>query len=180
MQLAALKRQALDQKHLLQRYLAIYDAFQKFVETLTPLVRGKTVDQPALMAAERFRLLFAEYEPAFCEWHDGDKLVNAAIATFLYHPNEFRDNEEQFRTTLLLATAKFEDLLSKAGRDLKEVHEQIALEENQSKAEAITKVPSSALSKLKDTDVVAEIATKWLGRAVQFAPWVYEVLKNPP
>jgi len=178
MQLQALKRMALDQKHLLERYVDLYDSFQKYVESLTPYLNGKSAETEMLVAMERFRLLFAEYEAVFLEWEDGMQVVNRGIAAFLEGPDEFRNNEAGFRLMLTLATTKFEDILKKAGRDLRELHERVALEEGQSKAEEVTHVSSSALAKVKDADVVAEIATKWLGRAVKFAPWVYEVLKN--
>ncbi len=106
------------------------------------------------------------------------QVVNGGIAAFLEGPDEFHKNEAGFRLMLTLATTKFEDILKKAGRDLRELHERVALEEGQSKAEEVTHVSSSALAKVKDADVVAEIATKWLGRAVRFAPWAFEVLKN--
>ena len=178
MQLQALKIQALEQKHLLERLLTIYNSFQQYVESLTPFVNGEPAQNEMLVAGEKFRLAFTEYESAFYEWHDGDQVINAGVAAFLNHPDEFRNNEEAFRLKLTLATTKFEDLLKKEGRNLRELHERIALDEGQSKAEEVTHVPSSALSKLKDADTVAEIATKWLGKAVKFAPWVYEVLKN--
>ncbi len=178
MDIRALKREALDQKQYLERLLVIYDAFQNYVENLKPLVRGEWPIAEYIQAHERFRLKFLEYETLFLEWHEGDQLVNEGIAALLYRPDEFRGNEDYFRMMLMVATAKFQDILEKAGRSLRETHEKIALEEGQSKAEEITRVPVSALTKLKDADAVAEIATKWLGRAVKFAPWVYEIVKG--
>lgn len=77
-----------------------------------------------------------------------------------------------------MATTKFEILTKIAARDLRELHEHIAVVEGQEKAEKVTGVPTSALSQLKDLDSALEIGKKWLGRAIQFAPWVYEVFKH--
>jgi len=78
----------------------------------------------------------------------------------------------------LLATEKFREILEKRGRSLREIHERIVLEEGQSKAEEVTHVPSSALAKLKNADSVAEILSKWGGRAVAFGTWAHEIIKN--
>ncbi len=79
---------------------------------------------------------------------------------------------------LMRAAAKFQDILEKATRELRELHEQIALEEGQSRAEQVTQVPASALEKLKGADMVAEIAMKWLGRVIKFLPWATEIIEN--
>jgi hypothetical protein len=178
MEILALKRQALDQKQYLERLLAMYEAFQTYVQALKPVVLAEQPGLEVLQSYERFRLKFEEYETLFFEWHEGEQLINEAVAIFLRHPEEFRANEEHFRVVLMLATTKFQDILEKAGRKLKELHEQIALEEGQSKAEQVTHVPSSALTKLKDADMVAEIATKWAGKAIRFIPWAIEIIKG--
>jgi hypothetical protein len=174
----ALKRRALQQRQLLQRYFAIYDAFQKYAEALGPFVKDGEVDKDLVVAEERFRLAFSEYESSFFEWHDGNQIINEGVAAFLGDPEPFRKDEGLFRMMLLLATTKFEDILRKAARDLTEIHEEIALVEGESKAEEITHVPSSALTKMKEVDAVAEIGSKWLGRIIRFAPWAYGILKN--
>ncbi len=173
----ALKRRALQQRHALQHYFAIYDLFQQYVETLKPYVNGAEPDISLASAAERFRLAFSEHESLFLEWHEGDRVINTGVAAFL-DPDKFRKNEAAFQVMLLLATTKFEDILKKTGRDLKELHEEIALVEGASKAEEVTHVPASALTKIKEADAVAEIGSKWLGRIVKFAPWAYEIIKS--
>ena len=178
MQEMTLKIEALEEKQYLERLLVLYDAFQMYVEALTPYVKGKAAGEELIAALERFRLKFEEYETLFLEWHDGEQTINAGGATFLTEADSFYNNEDNFRFALLLATTKFQDILEKRGRSLRELHEKIALVEGQSKAEEITHVPSSALTKLKDADTVAEIASKWMGRAVKFAPWALELLKN--
>lgn len=175
MEILTLKREALHRKQRLEHYFFIYDTFQKYVELLTPLVTGSEPDVALVAAQERFRLAFSEYERIFVEWHEGNELINAGVAAFL-DPGHFQRNERLFRAMLTLATTKFEDILRKAARDLKETHEEIALLEGQVKAEEITQVPESALKKIKEVDVVAEIGIKWLGRAIKFAPWVYEII----
>jgi len=110
MQLQGLKRMALDQKHLLERYVDLYDAFQKYVESLTPFVNGKSAETAMLVTMERFRLLFAEYEGVFLEWEDGVQLVNTGVAAFLDDPDQFRNDQAKFRLMLTLATTKFEDI----------------------------------------------------------------------
>jgi hypothetical protein len=71
-----------------------------------------------------------------------------------------------------------EILTKTAARDLRQPHEHIALVEGQEKAENVTSVPASALKKIQDVDTAMEIGTKWLGRAIQFAPWGIHFLKN--
>src|SRR5258708_2669417 len=115
----ALKRKALHQRQLLQHYFAIYDAFQKYVEALTPFVKDGEPDNDLVAAEERFRLAFVEHESSFLEWRDGYEVINDGIAAFL-DPEHFRKDEELFRMMLLLATTKFEDILKKAARDLPE------------------------------------------------------------
>jgi hypothetical protein len=174
----ALKRQAVDQKHLLEHYFTLFEAFQNYVEKLTPFILGNPANQEMLVAAERFRLLFAEHESDFEEWHEGYRVINEAIAVFVNNPDEFKDNQSAFRIALSLATTKFEILIKMAARDLKELHEHIAVVEGQEKAEKVTGVPASALNQLKELDTALEIGKKWLGRAIQFTPWVYEVMKQ--
>jgi len=178
MQLEALKRDALEQKHLLEHYFTIYDAFQDYVDKLTPYVLGKPASPEMLVSFERFRLLFTEHESAFLEWHDGNQLINGGIAVFLESPDALENNPDAFRLALSMATTKFEILSKMAARDLRELHEHIAALEGQEKAEKVTGVPVSALKKLADLDTALEIGHKWLGRAVQYAPWVYEIVKN--
>jgi hypothetical protein len=178
MQLAALNRDALEQKHLLEHYFTIYDAFQDYVDKLTPYVLGKTASREMLVAFERFRLLFAEHESAFLEWHDGTQVINEGIAVFRGSPDAFQNDPEGFRLALTMATTKFEILSKMAARDLRELHEHIVALEGQEKAEEVTGVPVSALKKLADLDAAVEIGHKWLGRAVQYAPWVYEIVKR--
>ena len=178
MELTALKRQALEQKHLLEHYFTIYAAFQDYVDKLTPYVLGKPPNPEMLVAFERFRLLFAEHESAFFEWHDGLQLVNEGVATFLGSPDSFENNPAGFRLALSMAATKFEILSRIAGRDLRELHEHIAALEGQEKAEKITGVPVSALKKLEDLDTAMEIGRKWLGRAVLYAPWVLEIVRR--
>jgi hypothetical protein len=126
MELAALKREALEQKHLLEHYFKIYAAFQDYVEKLTPYVLGESPNPEMLVASERFRLLFAEHAPAFLEWHDGLQLINEGVATFLGSPDCFENNPAAFRLALSMATTKFEILSMIAARDLRELHEHIA------------------------------------------------------
>ena len=76
------------------------------------------------------------------------------------------------------ATTKFGVLTEISARNLRQLHEHIAVVEGQEKAEKITGVPLSALKKLQDVDSAMEIGRKWLGRAIQFAPWVHEILKH--
>jgi hypothetical protein len=178
MQLAALKRNALEQKHLLEHYFTIYDAFQDYVDKLTPYVLGKPPNPEMAIAFERFRLYFSEHEHAFLEWHEGEQVINEGIAAFLNSAHEFENNPEAFRLALTMATTKFEILSKMAARDLRELHEHIAALEGQDKAEKVTGVPVSALKKLADLDTALEIGHKWLGRAVQYAPWVYEIVKR--
>ncbi len=178
MQLEALKRDALEQKHLLEHYFTIYDAFQDYVDKLTPYVLGKSATREMLVSFERFRLLLAEHESAFLEWHEGYQIINEGIAVFLGSPDAFENNPEAFRLALSMAATKFEILSKTAARDLRELHEHIAALEGQDKAEKVTGVPVSALKKLADLDTALEIGHKWLGRAVQYAPWVYEIVKR--
>jgi hypothetical protein len=177
MQLAALKREALEEKHLLEHYFTIYAAFQDYVDKLTPYVLGKPPNPEMLVAYERFRLLFAEHESAFLEWHDGLQLINDGVATFLGNLDCFENNPAGFRLALSMATTKFEILSKTAARDLRELHEHIALLEGQEKAEKVTGVPVSALKKLEDLDTAMEIGRKWLGRAVQYTPWVIDTVR---
>jgi hypothetical protein len=131
-----------------------------------------------LVAFERFRLLLAEHQSAFLEWHDGDQIINDGVAAFLESPVQFENNPESFRLMLTLATTKFEILSKLAARDLRELHEHIVALEGQEKAEKVTGVPVSALKKLADLDTAMEIGRKWLGRVVQYTPWVYEIAKR--
>ena len=178
MQLETLKRDALDQKHLLEHYFTIYDAFQGYVDKLTPYVLGKPPTTEIAVAFERFRLYFSEHEGTFLEWQDGHQIINEGIAPFLEGPHVFENNPEYFRLSLSMAATKFEVLSKMAARDLREAHEHIALAEGQEKAERVTGVPTSALKTIADLDTALEIGKKWLGRAIQYGPWVSEIAKR--
>jgi hypothetical protein len=146
MSLLHLKHLALEKKHRLEHLAAIYDAFQEYAQSLVPYMNGTQDETSLIVHFERFRLLFNEYEHAFLEMREGESFINDGIAAFLNaSPDEFKGSEPYFRTNLLLATTKFQDLLGKAGRDLREYHEKITLEEGATKAEEITKVPISAM-----------------------------------
>jgi len=175
---ANLKRQALDQKHILEQYFTLYAAFQEFVDKLTPYVQGQPASTEMFAAAERFRLLFSEHESAFLEWQEGHQVINGGIAAFLNEPDQFENNPEAFRLMLMIAMTKFKVLTETAARDLRQLHEHLAAIEGQDKAETVTGVPASALKKIQDTDTALEIGRKWLGRAIQYAPWVHEILKR--
>jgi hypothetical protein len=128
-------------------------------------------------AYERFRLLLLEHQSNFLEWQDGVQVINEGVgAAFIENVDE--KNPEHFKITLAGATTKFEVLIETAARDLRQLHEHIALVEGQEKAENVTGVPTSALKKLQDVDSALEIGRKWLCRAIQFAPWVHEILKH--
>jgi hypothetical protein len=178
MQIQTLKREALEERQYLERLLTVYDAFQNYVEALKSSINGEVTGDELLVVSERFRLKFAEYENLFYEWEDGEQHLNAGLSAFTRLPDNLLNADDSFRVALLLATEKFRDILEKRGRSLREIHERIVLEEGQSKAEEVTHVPSSALAKLKNADSVAEILSKWGGRAVAFGTWAHEIIKN--
>lgn len=178
MQIQTLKREALEERQYLERLLTVYDAFQNYVEALKSSINGEVTGDELLVVSERFRLKFAEYENLFYEWEDGEQHLNDGLSAFIRFPDNLLNADDSFRVALLLATEKFRDILEKRGRSLREIHERIVLEEGQSKAEEVTHVPSSALAKLKNADSVAEILSKWGGRAVAFGTWAHEIIKN--
>lgn len=178
MDLKALKREALGERQSLERLLNLYFVFQEYVEALKPYVRGEAVGPELVAAMERFRLKFEEYDGLFYEWHDGEKELNAGIAAFVRMPDEFLNNQPSFDLMLMLATEKFRHILEKRLVQIKEVHENIALEEGQTKAEETTHVPKSAVEKAKDADALADIAYKWTGRALSFAPWAIKIIES--
>ncbi len=179
MEIQDLRRQALGARHYLERLLVVYEAFQSYVEALKSVVIGDTPNpELILQTRERFRLKFEEYQNLFLEWDEGEQNLNAGVAAFLDYPMEFRNNEAAFRTMLMAATEKFRDILEKAARTIRELHEQIALQDGEAKAEEITHVPASALTRLKNADTVVEILSKWAGKAIRFAPWAYEVIRT--
>jgi hypothetical protein len=173
-----LKTEALDERQYLDRLLNLYFAFQEYVEALKPLVRGESVEPDLLAAVERFRLKYQEYDNLFYEWHEGEQTLNAGIAAFVRYPYEFRNNEHDFEIMLMLATEKFQHILEQRALKIKEVHEHIALQEGQAKAEEITHVPKSAVEKIKAADSLADIAFKWGGRALVFAPWAVKIVES--
>lgn len=180
MQVQTLKLETLDERQGLERLLVIYQSFQDYIQALTPIVKGEwPPSNEFLTAQEKFRLKFEEYEGLFFEWHEGVQEVNDAIAALLRRPEIFHNDTQGFELALPLATAKFQDILEKQARTLRELHEKIALLEGETKAEEITHIPKkSIMATIKDADQLAEIASKWGGKAIKFAPWAIELIKN--
>jgi len=180
MQVQTLKLEALGERQRLERLLVIYQAFQDYIQALTPIVKGEwPPSNEFLTVQEKFRLKFEEYKSLFYEWHEGYEEVNDAIGALLYRPEIFHNDSLGFELALPLATAKFQDILEKQARTLRELHEKIALLEGETRAEEITHIPKkSMLATIKDADQLAEIASKWGGKAIKFAPWAIEILKN--
>ncbi len=79
---ATLKRQALDQKHLLEQYFTIYDAFQNFAERLKPYVQGEPANEKMFITYERFRLLLLEHQSDFLEWQEGVQVINEGVRIY--------------------------------------------------------------------------------------------------
>jgi hypothetical protein len=176
-----LKLEALEERQYLERLLVIYQSFQDYIQALTTVVKGEPPSHEFVIVREKFRLKFAEYEKLFCEWNyaDGVQQVYEPIRALLYEPETFSNNDRGFGLALPLATTKFQDILEKRNRALREVHERIALLEGEAIAEKITHLPSkSIMATIKDADQLAEIASKWAGKAIKFAPWALELLKN--
>jgi hypothetical protein len=131
-----------------------------------------------LLEIKGYEVFRVDNESAFIEWENGYSSINPGIAAFLESPGHFENNPEDFRFSLSIAATKFEILSKTEARDLRETHEHIALVEGQEKAEKVTGVPVSALKRLEDLDTALEIGRKWIGRAVQYAPWVIEIAKR--
>jgi hypothetical protein len=179
MQLQTLKLEALGERHRLERLLVIYQSFQDYIQALTPIVKGEwPPSNEFYVAQQKFRLKFVEYESLFYELN-GFQHLNEDVGALLNRPEDFRNNDRGFELALPLATAKFQDILEKQARTLRELHEKIALLEGETKAEEITHIPKkSIMATIKDADQLAEIASKWGGKVIRFAPWAIEIIRT--
>lgn len=180
MQLQSVKLEALEERQYLERLLVIYQSFQDYIQALIPLVKGECPPSSEFaIIHERLRLKFKEYENLFLEWNEGDQTVYTPIALLLFKPEKFYNNERGFELALPLATTKFQDIIEKRMRSLREAHERITLLESEAKAEEITHIPKKSLmATIKEADQLAEIASKWGGQVIRFAPWALELLNN--
>lgn len=177
-----LKIEALHERQDLDRLVGLYEDFQGYIEKLARAIQGTMPEGELIAANETVRLRFRDEEHRFLEWSEGEQILNTAIFTLIEEPDAFARDLQGFQNYLLLATKKFEHLIRKKERRLKELHEEISLLTNEKEAREITWVEKpngdeSLPEKVKAADEVAEIGLKWAGRLVQFVPWARTVLK---
>jgi hypothetical protein len=175
------KLEALQQKQYIDRLVALYEEFQTYIEGLVSALncpdRLTEQDYETLVRRqEALRLHLDEKENLFLEWHDGEQVLNPHIFSLVREPDTYRHDRNAFRCSVLLATEKFEYLIRKQERSLRELHEQIALLTSEGEAQAVTTLePRSRLqstaSKMGDVDQIIDKGLKWGGHLVKFGLW---------
>jgi len=179
--LQSLKMEALDCRHYIERVLSLFADFQEYVEEMIPTVQCRPPSANLPSRYERFRLSFQEYENIFLEWHEGDQIINPGIAQFVDHAVEFRGAPREFEAALLIATKKFQHLISRKERDLRELHDKIEALTSEAEADKVAAIAPSITERIRGMDDVAERGYKWLGRIKDLLPWarmLIESLKN--
>jgi hypothetical protein len=181
MDLQNIKLHALEQKHDLERLADLYLNFQRYIESLKQLVGSAESNANFFVAHEEMRLCFADHEYRFYEWHEGEQLVNSSIYSLIFEPVRFQNNPLEFRDTLVLATKKFEYLIRRKERELRELDDKIRLVVGEKEAHSLTGVEkqpvgTSEVETVRRTDEIAEVGLKWGGRIFTFTSWLLKVL----
>jgi hypothetical protein len=179
------KQEALGLKQDLAHLVEFYEEFQRYVEELADVVAGQSHVTEALERRQRSLQLALrdEHEHRFREWHNGEELLTGSVVRLIESPVA---DAEVFKKDLEGAVSKFEHLIRRGERELRNIHERIALLEGEDVAKSITTLePVVALSsepslgaRLEQADRIADAGVKWGGRIVKFFPWAYLILKS--
>ncbi len=173
----SLKMQAVDCRHYIERLLSLFADFQAYAEEIIPIAQGHPPGPNLLGHYEKFRLSFQEYKNIFLECDDeGDRIINPGIAQIFYHADELRDRPEEFEVALLLATRKFQHLISNEERQLRELHDKIEVLSSEAEADKVAAIDTSVVERLRGMDDVAERGYTWLGRIKDLLPWAQLVI----
>lgn len=178
-----LKMRALEERQDFERLVDLYQSFQTYIEQLAEAIRSGTPSNELVSRQQALCLELRDEEHRFHEWHDGELQLNPAIFSLVEEPDEYLTSPAVLQASLLLATAKFEYLIRKKERSLRELHEKIALMTTEGEARNVTSMePSSSsgsvVGKVKGADAVAEIGLKWAGRGLMFMSWAENILRT--
>ena len=175
------KLEALQQRQYIDRLVELYKEFQDYIEGLArDLNEPDAVTQQDLETLvrrqESLRLHLDEKENLFLEWHEGDQVLNPHIFSLVREPGAYRHDRNGFRCAVLFATQKFEHLIRKEERSLRELHEQIALLTSEEEAHAVTTLEprsrlQSAANKMVNADQIIDKGLKWGGHLLKFGLW---------
>src|SRR5258708_3024729 len=141
-QLQILKIDALEERQDLDGLVALYLEFQAYIEKLAEAFHGGGNRSDLAAAHEALRLHLRDEENRFLEWSDGERVLNRPIFSLLEDPDP-----GTFERDLMLATQKFEYMIRKKERSLRELHERIAVLTSDQDAQAVTHVEVDSLSK---------------------------------
>ena len=178
-----LKMIALEERQDFERLVDLYQGFQTYIEQLAEAIRSGTPSNELVSRQQALRLELRDEEHRFTEWHNGELVLNTAIFSLVEEPEDYLTNPAALHAALLLATQKFEYLIRKKERSLRELHEKIALMTTESEARNVTRVEprsssGSVVEKAKGADAVTEIGLKWAGRVLKFMSWAESILRT--
>ena len=179
--LIELKRTALSHRQDLGDVVELYEGFQNYIEHLARVLKGDLSWQEFDQTQVRYDLQLTDMETLFYEWYEGEQILNLSIFSLVREPQQYSGDPEVFKTDLLRAVEKFKYLIGQREKELRKLHERIALESSESEAETITQLepsgkPGSLIDQAKRADETMESAWKWGGRVVKFISWASTIL----
>ena len=183
-EIRALKLNALEERQDLARLVSLYESFQAYTEALAKVIRQEATPESLKAIYLEVRHEFDDEEPRFLEWNEGEQVLNSAIYSLVRNPRLFIDSPGDLRDTLLAATVKFQHLIAKQERNLRELHERIALITSEAEAYGLTKVESregeqpGLAEKAQQADTIGEIGIKWAGKLLRFGSWAEGILSG--
>jgi hypothetical protein len=179
--LMELKRTALSYRQDLDDVVDLYLGFQNYIEHLARVLKGDLSWQEFGRTQVSYDLRLTDREPLFYEWDEGEQVLNMPVFSLVREPQHYGGELEFFKVDLLRAVEKFKYLIDRRERELRKVHEKIALELSESEAETITQLepprkPVSLIDQAKRADETMESVWKWGERLVRFLPWANTIL----
>ncbi len=151
------------------------------------MLNDSVTRQEVLQLHNAIRLRWDDEQVRFLEWESGQEILNPDVSGLISEPARYVEDANMFADVLTAAVAKFQYLISKQERELKHLHEKIALLAGEAEAEAITTLDrpapsssdkSSLADRVKRADDLGNFALKWGGKAIQFGTWTAQILQH--
>lgn len=179
MDVMPLKLEALEHRQDLDHLLDLYGQFQRYVELLTPVVRGEKPSAEFPTVHGKLQLALRDEEGRFLEWADGNQVLNPDVYGLVDDNDSLRD-PTTFANAVAGATTKFEHLIRESERSLRQLHEKIALIEGETQAQQVTTLESRSelQERLSKVDAAAEAGLKWGARIYKFGSWAVGIAKS--
>lgn len=193
-----LKSQALDIRQDIDHLVTFYRRFQAYVERLAAVIAGQAEwDQTLQREQTALDVAFErEHGHRFLEWESGEQQYRGSVYDLIKEPGGYRNRPDVFAYDVQDAAVTFEQLFDTKERELRNLHEHIALLDGEQEARRVTTIEPAELTPPAATPAqhaepegetadaraewlegVADKVYRWGGRAIQFGLWACTTLQ---